>query len=38
MSNSLDQDQNRYYVGPDLGPKCLQRLLQRLLLVGKELN
>ena len=26
MSNSLDPDQDRHYVGPDLGPNCLQRL------------
>ena len=25
-SNSLDPDQARRYVGPDLGPKCLHRL------------
>ena len=26
MSNSLDPDQARHYVGPDLGPYCLQTL------------
>ena len=26
VSNSLDQDQARCSVGPDLGPNCLQRL------------
>ena len=26
MSNSLDLDQVRHFVGPDLGPNCLQRL------------
>ena len=26
MSNSLDPDQTRCFVGPDLGPNCLQRL------------
>ena len=26
VSNSLDPDQARHFVGPDLGPKCLQRL------------
>ena len=26
MSNSLDPDQARHYVGPDLDPNCLQRL------------
>ena len=27
VSNSLDPDQARHLVGPDLGPKCLQRLM-----------
>ena len=27
VSNSLDPDQARHIVGPDLGPNCLQRLL-----------
>ena len=26
MSNSLDPDQARHFVGPDLGANCLQRL------------
>ena len=26
VSNSLDPDQARSFVGPDLGPNCLQRL------------
>ena len=26
MSNRLDPDQDRRYVGPDPGPNCLQRL------------
>ena len=26
VSNSLDPDQARHFVGPDLGPYCLQRL------------
>ena len=26
VSNSLDPDQARNFVGPDLGPSCLQRL------------
>ena len=26
VSNTLDSDQARHYVGPDLGPNCLQRL------------
>ena len=26
VSNSLDPDQERHFVGPDLGPNCLQRL------------
>ena len=25
VSNSLDPDQARRFVGPDLGPNCLQR-------------
>ena len=25
-SNGLDLDQDRQFVGPDLGPNCLQRL------------
>ena len=25
VSNSLDSDQARHFVGPDLGPNCLQR-------------
>ena len=26
VSNSLDLDQAQHFVGPDLGPNCLQRL------------
>ena len=26
MSNRFDPDQARHFVGPDLGPNCLQRL------------
>ena len=26
VSNSLDPDQTRHFVGPDLGPNCLQML------------
>ena len=26
MSNNLDPDQAQHFVGPDLGPSCLQRL------------
>ena len=26
VSNSLDPDQVRHYVGPDLGPNCSQRV------------
>ena len=26
MLNSLDPDQARHFVGPDLGPNCLQRI------------
>ena len=35
VSNNLDPDQARHYVGPDLGPKCLG--YQQTTLVGKEL-
>ena len=42
VSNSLDPDQARHFVGPDLGPNCLQRLSvsrqQKSPLAGKELN
>ena len=43
VSNSLDPDQAQHFVGPDLGPNCLQRLSavsrqQKLALAGKELN
>ena len=27
MSSSFDPDQARHFVGPDLGPNCLQSLL-----------
>ena len=26
VSNSLDPDRARHFVGPDLGPNCLQKL------------
>ena len=29
VSNSLDPDQARHFVGPDLGPNCLQRFQQK---------
>ena len=35
MSNSLDSDQNRWSVSPDLGPNCLQRFCCRLLTFFK---
>ena len=35
VSNSLDPDQARHFVGPDLGPNCLQRLSADI--AGKEL-
>ena len=40
VSNSLDPDQARQNVRPDLGPNCLQRLSvdDKSPLVGKELN
>ena len=38
VSNSLDPDQDRHPVGPELGPNCLQRLSVELLLAWKELT
>ena len=41
VSNSLDPDQTRHFVGPDLGPNCLQRLSadnKSRPLAGKEFN
>ena len=37
VSNSLDPDQARHFVRPDLGPDCLQRF-QQMTLVTKELS
>ena len=37
MSNSLDPDLARHFVGPDLDPNCLQRLSETT-LAGKELR
>ena len=36
VSKSLDPDQARHFVGPDLGPNCLQRLSADR--ADKELN
>ena len=39
VSNSLDPDQARHFVGPDLGPNCLQRLsADNKVAPSKELN
>ena len=41
MSDSLDPDQARHFVGPDLGPNWLQKLSadnKSHPLAGKELN
>ena len=38
VSNSLDPDQARHFVGPDLGLNCLQRLSEDGIIVGSELN
>ena len=40
VSNSLDPDEAQHFVGPDLGPNCLQRLSadDTRTLVGKELT
>ena len=36
MSGSLDPDQARHYVGPDLGPNCFQRLSADIHMQIKE--
>ena len=36
VSKSLDPDQARHFVGPDLGPNCFQKLQADI--AGKELN
>ena len=41
VKNSLDPDQARHFVGPDLGPICLQRFISRLrklTLAGNKLH
>ena len=38
MLNSLDPDEARHFVGPDLGPNSLQRLSADGTSIGKELN
>ena len=39
VSSSWDPDQARHFIGPDLGPNCLQRLSadNKSQLVGNEL-
>ena len=37
VSNSLDPDQAQHFVGPDLGPNCLQRLsADNTTIIGKK--
>ena len=36
MSNSLDTDQAPHFVGPDLGPNCLQRFQQRTKIAASK--
>ena len=38
MENSLDPDQARHFVRPDLDPNCLQKLSAVDTIVGKELT
>ena len=38
VSSSLDPDQARHFVGPDLGPNCLQTDEKMSPLAGRELN
>ena len=37
VSNRLDSVQARHFIGPDLGPNCLQKN-QQTTLVGKDLS
>ena len=37
VSNGLDPDQDRHFVGPDLGPNCLQRLSANDKIAKKDL-
>ena len=34
VSNILDPDQDRFFIGPDLGPNCLQRIYQQTIKVA----
>ena len=34
VSNGLDPDQDQHFVGPDLGPNCLQRFVLSLCMLG----
>ena len=36
MSNSLASDQVGHFVGPDLGPNCLQTIMAGKELIGKD--
>ena len=38
VSNGLDQDQDRHFVGPDLGPNCLKSRQQKSPLALKQLK
>ena len=38
MSNSYDPDQAQHFVGPDLGPNCMQKLLADDKKVKKDVN
>ena len=40
VSNSLDPDQARHFVGPDLGPNCLQRSLadNKVIPIGQRVK
>ena len=37
VSNSLDPDQARYFVGPKLGPNSVCKGYQQMSIVGKDL-
>ena len=38
MSNNLDPDQDGHFVGPNLGPNCLQNLLADKIVGGKQIQ
>ena len=39
LSNSLDPDHDRHFVGPDQGPNCLQKLStdEKIVITGRKM-